>query len=68
LVLETSSDPKEISVLCEKLMKSLETIQHLNFKEDDQIQMLHENGLKLWNLVIGKRLSKKVQRTSVAQG
>jgi len=49
-------------------MKSLETIQHLNFKEDDQIQMLHENGLKLWNLVIGKRLSKKVQRTSVAQG
>lgn len=66
--LETCNDAKQTSEICEKLMGLLLKVQNVvNVKVEDQMLKLHELGLKLWNLVIAKKLGNVVNRTAVAQ-
>ena len=50
-------------------MQSLKVVQEVvTMKNEGQLHLLHETGLKLWNLVIVKKLGKIVERQAVAQG
>ena len=69
LNLGESKEKNEIATLCEKLMQSLKVVQEVvTMKNEGQLHLLHETGLKLWNLVIVKKLGKIVERQAVAQG
>ena len=69
LDLETLKEKNEISTICAKLMQSLKVVQDVvTMKNEGQLHLLHEMGLKLWNLVVVKKLGKIIEREAVAQG
>lgn len=50
-------------------MQSLKVVQEVvTMKNEGQLYLLHETGLKLWNLVIVKKLGKIMEQQAVAQG
>ena len=67
--LEVSTDKNEISNICEQLFQSLKIVHEVvTMKNEGQLHLLHETGLKLWNQVIVKKLGKLVEKKSVAEG
>lgn len=55
--------------VCEKLMIELVNLQNSQLPKDSSVAVaVHESGIRLWNLVIAKKVSKKMNKLSIAQG